>query len=108
VSRISKLVRVLEYTTFLFLLFSGRNLYYTDVHKGKCFINVSLYKYNKCTDTMPVSLKSVLFIQSVSFAFLILKSKIMRHRVLTGSGAHPAYYPMGTRSSFRGGEAAGA
>jgi hypothetical protein len=25
------------------------------------------------------------------------------HRVQTGSGAHPASYPAGTRSSFRGG-----
>jgi hypothetical protein len=27
-------------------------------------------------------------------------------RVQTGSGAHPAFYPMGTRSSYPGGEAA--
>jgi hypothetical protein len=30
------------------------------------------------------------------------------HRVQTGSGAHPASYTMGTRSSFPGGKAAGA
>jgi hypothetical protein len=30
------------------------------------------------------------------------------HRVQTGSGAHPASYPMGTRGSFPGGKAAGA
>jgi hypothetical protein len=30
------------------------------------------------------------------------------HRVQTGSGAHPASYPMGTRSSFPGGKATGA
>jgi hypothetical protein len=29
------------------------------------------------------------------------------HRVQTGSGAHPASYPMGTGASFRGGKAAG-
>jgi hypothetical protein len=32
----------------------------------------------------------------------------LRHRVQTGSGAHPASYPMGTRGSFPGGKAAGA
>jgi hypothetical protein len=32
----------------------------------------------------------------------------LRHRVQTGSGAHPASYPMGTRDFFLGGEAAGA
>jgi hypothetical protein len=31
-----------------------------------------------------------------------------RRRVQTVSGAHPASYPMGTRSSFPGGKAAGA
>jgi len=30
------------------------------------------------------------------------------HHVLTGSGAHPASYLMGTRSSFLGGKAVGA
>jgi hypothetical protein len=30
----------------------------------------------------------------------------LRHRVQTGSGAHPASYPMGTGGSFRGGKAA--
>jgi hypothetical protein len=30
------------------------------------------------------------------------------HRVQTGSGAHPASYPMGTGGSFPGGKAAGA
>jgi hypothetical protein len=29
------------------------------------------------------------------------------HRVQNGSGAHPAFYPMGTRGSFPGGKAAG-
>jgi hypothetical protein len=32
----------------------------------------------------------------------------LRHRVQTGSGAHPASYPMATRGSFSGGKAAGA
>jgi hypothetical protein len=32
----------------------------------------------------------------------------LHHRVQTGSGAHPASYPMGTRGSFLGGKAAGA
>jgi hypothetical protein len=32
----------------------------------------------------------------------------LRHRVHTGSGAHPASYPMDTRSSFLGSKAAGA
>jgi hypothetical protein len=32
----------------------------------------------------------------------------LHHRVQNGSGAHPASYPMGTRSSFTGGKAAGA
>jgi hypothetical protein len=32
----------------------------------------------------------------------------LHHRVLHGSGAHPASYPMGTRGSFPGGKAAGA
>jgi hypothetical protein len=32
----------------------------------------------------------------------------LHHRVQTGSGAHPASYPMGTRDSFPGGKAAGA
>jgi hypothetical protein len=32
----------------------------------------------------------------------------LHHRVQNGSGAHPASYPMGTRSSFPGGKAAGA
>jgi hypothetical protein len=30
----------------------------------------------------------------------------LHHRVQTGSGAHPACYPMGTRGSFPGGKAA--
>jgi hypothetical protein len=30
------------------------------------------------------------------------------YRVQTGSGAHPAFHPMGTWGSFLGGEAAGA
>jgi len=30
------------------------------------------------------------------------------HRLQTGSGAHPASYPVGTRGSFLGGNAAGA
>jgi hypothetical protein len=30
----------------------------------------------------------------------------LRHRVQTGSGAHPASYPMGTGGSFPGGKAA--
>jgi hypothetical protein len=30
----------------------------------------------------------------------------LHHRVQTGSGAHPASYPMGTRGSFLGGKAA--
>jgi hypothetical protein len=32
----------------------------------------------------------------------------LHHRVLNGSGSHPASYPMGTRGSFPGGKAAGA
>jgi hypothetical protein len=32
----------------------------------------------------------------------------LRHHVQTGSGVHPASYPMGTGSSFTGGKAAGA
>jgi hypothetical protein len=32
----------------------------------------------------------------------------LHHRFQNGSGAHPASYPMGTRGSFPGGEAAGA
>jgi hypothetical protein len=32
----------------------------------------------------------------------------LHHRVQNGSGAHPASHPMGTRSSFLGGKAAGA
>jgi hypothetical protein len=32
----------------------------------------------------------------------------LHHRVLNGSGAHPASYPMGTRDSFLGDKAAGA
>jgi hypothetical protein len=32
----------------------------------------------------------------------------LHHRVQTGSGAHPASYPMGTRGSFPGGNVAGA
>jgi hypothetical protein len=31
----------------------------------------------------------------------------LRHRVQNGSGAHPAFYLMGTRGSFPGGKAAG-
>jgi hypothetical protein len=31
----------------------------------------------------------------------------LRHRVQNGSRAHPSSYPMGTRSSFPGGKAAG-
>jgi hypothetical protein len=31
----------------------------------------------------------------------------LHHRVQTGSGAHPAFYPMGTTGSFPGGKAAG-
>jgi hypothetical protein len=31
----------------------------------------------------------------------------LHHRVQSGSGAHPASYPMGTRGSFPGGKAAG-
>jgi hypothetical protein len=32
----------------------------------------------------------------------------LRHHVQTGSGTHPASYPMGTRDSFSGRKAAGA
>jgi hypothetical protein len=32
----------------------------------------------------------------------------LHHRVQNGSGAHPAFYPMGTRGSFPGCKAAGA
>jgi hypothetical protein len=32
----------------------------------------------------------------------------LQHHVQNGSGAHPAYYPMGTGGSFSGGKAAGA
>jgi hypothetical protein len=32
----------------------------------------------------------------------------LHHRVQTGSGTHPASYPMGIRESFPGGKAAGA
>jgi hypothetical protein len=32
----------------------------------------------------------------------------LNHRAQTGSGAHPASYPMGTRDSFPGGKAVGA
>jgi hypothetical protein len=32
----------------------------------------------------------------------------LHHRVQNGSGAHPAYYPVGTRGSFPGDIAAGA
>jgi hypothetical protein len=32
----------------------------------------------------------------------------LRHRVQTGSGAHPVSYPVGTGGSFPGGKAAGA
>jgi hypothetical protein len=32
----------------------------------------------------------------------------LHHRVLNGSGAHPASYPIGSRVSFPGGKAAGA
>jgi hypothetical protein len=32
----------------------------------------------------------------------------LNHRVQNGSEAHPVSYPMGTRSSFPGGKAAGA
>jgi len=33
---------------------------------------------------------------------------ILRHRVQTGSGAHPLTYTMGTGGSFPGGKTAGA
>jgi hypothetical protein len=32
----------------------------------------------------------------------------LHHRVQTDSGAHPAFYPMGTRVSFPGGKVTGA
>jgi hypothetical protein len=32
----------------------------------------------------------------------------LHHRVQNGSGAHPAFHPMGARGSFLGGKAAGA
>jgi hypothetical protein len=32
----------------------------------------------------------------------------LHHRVQNGSGAHPAFYPLGTRGYFPGGKAAGA
>jgi hypothetical protein len=32
----------------------------------------------------------------------------LHHRVQNGSGAHPAFYPMGNRGFFPGGKAAGA
>jgi hypothetical protein len=32
----------------------------------------------------------------------------LHHRVQNGSGAHPAFYLMGTKGSFLGGKAAGA
>jgi hypothetical protein len=32
----------------------------------------------------------------------------LHHRARNGSGTHPTSYPMGTRGSFSGGEAAGA
>jgi hypothetical protein len=32
----------------------------------------------------------------------------LHHRIQNGSGAHPAFYPMGTRGYFPGGKAAGA
>jgi hypothetical protein len=38
--------------------------------------------------------------------FLAGAGNLSRHRVQTGSGAHPASYPMGTRGSFPGGKAA--
>jgi hypothetical protein len=31
----------------------------------------------------------------------------VHHRFQTGSGVHPAFYPMGTRGSFSGSKAAG-
>jgi hypothetical protein len=34
------------------------------------------------------------------------REKHLHHRVQTGSGVHPASYPMGTRGSFPGGKAA--
>jgi hypothetical protein len=40
--------------------------------------------------------------------FLILHNFSLHQHVQNGSGAHPASYPMGTRGSFPGGEAAGA
>jgi hypothetical protein len=36
-----------------------------------------------------------------------LKLELLTHRVQTGSGAHPASYPMGTSGFFPGGKVAG-
>jgi len=38
----------------------------------------------------------------VQFPAGALREFAFRHRVQTGSGAHPASYPMGTRGSFLG------
>jgi hypothetical protein len=37
-----------------------------------------------------------------------VKNFSLHHRIQTGSGAHPASYPMGTKGSFPGGKAVGA
>jgi hypothetical protein len=36
------------------------------------------------------------------------RGKILHHGIQTGSGAHPAFYPMGTGGSFPRDKAAGA
>jgi hypothetical protein len=44
----------------------------------------------------------------VEFLAGALKGFFSLHLVQTGSGAHPASYPVGTRDSFLGGKAPGA
>jgi hypothetical protein len=39
--------------------------------------------------------------------FVLINFSLIHHRVQNGSGAYPASYPMGTRGSFPGGQAAG-
>jgi hypothetical protein len=90
----------------LYLVLSGCSLSRIPVLLNT--INYSCFNPNKSRDSS-VGIVTGYGLDDRGFRFTAgAGNSSLHHRVQTGSGAHPASYPMGTRGSFPMGKAAGA
>jgi hypothetical protein len=63
---------------------------------------ITLQPFNFKQDILSTSLSLFYIGKGRKVIFCSIRNFSLHHRVQTGSGAHPASYPMGTRGSFPG------